>query len=579
MTSSECPGGISLGLERIVRFLEKTLPSDPRAKLRVVHVAGTNGKGSVCALVSEALAAAGYKVGTFNSPHFLEPNDAVRIQGTPIPAAEYAELREWIRELDAKAQSTAGPLSSFEQVTVSALWWFAQNSVDIAVVEVGLGGLRDATNVFGTPDGRNAMGVGKSLVQCICPVDEDHLGMIGNNVEEIASEKAGIMRPGSWIVIANQDRVDAFHRIRQIAHRVSPGRIINVRRQPTYDMHVPNFSIGQDGNSVSSALRPPAVLPSWASFKGTGKRCLRAKYPPSLDTYIKSSHASPRPRDAAQAQAEATDTESPPVKVEVALPLELPGYYQAGNASVAFYALDVLRTQFGFGKLTDAAIQIGFQNVRWPGRLSWLSLASRRAKGSGSLTPASPVDAAGNDVSGSESQGSGYNGSDGGAPGGNESLDSWILVDGAHNSPAAVELRKYVDTTLRRVAQQRYIRGTRSRDSKSMPGVRWIVGFSQGKDIGAILERLVRPGDALWIVPFSQPKEMPWIECESSGRIIAATSKGIAALDNVVVEMFDHLADAVDRLAAGTSDSFLNVVCGSLYLAADLYRELQVQPF
>ncbi|KAJ2364795.1 folylpolyglutamate synthase, partial [Coemansia sp. RSA 2611] len=250
----EKPDGITLGLERITRFLEQVLPADPRAQLRVVHVAGTNGKGSVCALVSTALIAAGYRVGTFNSPHFLEPNDAVRLQGVPIPKDEYQRLRQWIEELDTQALAEHGRLSQFEQTTALALWWFAQSSVDIAVVEVGLGGQRDATNVFGAADGQR--GVGRSLVQCICPVDEDHLGLIGNNVEEIAREKAGIMRPGSWIVIANQDRSEAFHKIRQVAHRVSPGRIINVRRQPTYDIHVPNFAIAE----VPARLRAPLAL-------------------------------------------------------------------------------------------------------------------------------------------------------------------------------------------------------------------------------------------------------------------------------------------------------------------------------
>ncbi|KAJ2004668.1 hypothetical protein GGI04_002530, partial [Coemansia thaxteri] len=250
MTVSDSTGRIKLGLERILHFFEHTLPSDPRTKLSVVHVAGTNGKGSVCALVSEALIAAGYKVGTFNSPHFLETNDALRIQGRPIAAAEYAGLRAWISSLDADANSPAGPLTLFEQATVAAIWWFAQSDVDLAVIEVGMGGLRDATNVFGPAEGHSSLGAGRSLVQCICPIDEDHLGLIGDNVEEIAREKAGIMRPGSWIVIASQERIDAFHRIRQIAHRISPGRIVNVRRQPTYDLHVPNFSINHNTASA-----------------------------------------------------------------------------------------------------------------------------------------------------------------------------------------------------------------------------------------------------------------------------------------------------------------------------------------
>ncbi|KAJ2503484.1 folylpolyglutamate synthase [Coemansia sp. RSA 1972] len=528
--------GVTLGLERIVRFLAHVLPSDPRDKLRVVHVAGTNGKGSVCALVSEALAAAGYNVGTFNSPHFLEPHDAVRIQNTAIPAAEYTRLQSWIRTLDS---TQTDKLSIFEQTTVLALWWFAQCSVDVAVVEVGMGGLRDATNVFSSV--RNGIG---SLVQCICPVDEDHLGMIGNNIEEIALEKSGIMRPGSWIVVANQERSEAFHKIRQEAHRTSPGRIINVRRQPTTDIHVPNFTI--DVSDVPGHVRPPTELPSWATFKGTGKRCLRVKYPPSPETYSKKSSA-PKSKE-----TQFRESTTPSAKTEVDLPLELPGYYQAGNASVAFYALDVLRTHYGFAHLTDAAIQVGFQNVRWPGRLSWLNIAHQSATG--------PVDV----QSGSESPNDS-------AP---ERLYEWVLADGAHNEPAAIELRKYVDTTLRRISQQRYIRMARSRNSGTVH-VRWVVGFTQGKDTRAILARLVQPGDIVWAVPFEQPKEMPWITCERPEQI-AQTAQ---AAEGVQVEAFGRLKDAVDRLAACSTDTYLNVVCGSLYLVANVFRELQMQPF
>ncbi|KAJ2887472.1 folylpolyglutamate synthase [Coemansia asiatica] len=618
MTVSDNSGRIKLGLERIINFFENVFPTDPRAKLQIVHVAGTNGKGSVCALISEALISAGYKAGTFNSPHFLRTNDAVRIQGVPIPAAEYAELRSWISTLDTEAQAPMGPLSLFEQSTVAAIWWFAKNDVDLAVIEVGMGGLRDATNVFGTPDGRSSLGVGKSLVQCICPVDADHLGVIGNSIEEIAHEKAGIMRPGSWIVVASQDRIEAFHKIRQIAQRISPGRIVNVRRQPTYDLHVPTFAIrhsaDDDADLVARMDQPGPVLPSWASFNGTGRRCLRVKYPPSLEAHknsVSSEHElHAQNQKQAQKQGEshtegsiqqhqqqdddasrhehrssrsrsASATNSQPMTVELDLPLVLPGYYQASNASVAFYALDVLRTHYDFTKLTDAAIQVGFQNVRWPGRLSWLPFSRQVvANGTGASTPVSHNSAASSSSgsSNSDSQHSANDSSGKSSIDETNSLDNWILADGAHNEPAAVELRRYVDTTLRRVNQQRYIHATHGRSFKDVPHIRWIIGFTQGKDMKAILSKLVFAGDSVWAVPFSQPDEMPWISCTDPKDIETAV-RGLDCSEHVQMTTFGSLGDALDRLAGEKSDSHLTVACGSLYLVSNLYRELHIDPF
>ncbi|ORX72035.1 Mur ligase [Linderina pennispora] len=450
--TTDTAGKISLGLERITDFLRYRLPRDPRLGLRVVHVAGTNGKGSVCALISQALISAGYKTGTFNSPHFLEPNDAIRIQGVAIPASDYRDLRVWINDLDAKTASEHGRLSLFEQATAAALWWFAESKVDVAVIEVGMGGLRDATNVFGV-----------SLVQCICAIDEDHVGMIGDTIEEIAQEKAGIIRPGSWVVLGTQGRSAAFHRVRQIAQKLSPARIRKRR-------------------GSHAAIAPPT---------------------PTTD---------------------------------VDLPLVLAGHYQAANAGIAFYALDVLRTHYGFDLLTDAAIQVGFQNVRWPGRLAWLRL---RPAGDG--------------------------------------LAHWLLADGAHNEPAAAELRKYVDTALRRFAQQRHIlAGTAARTLNEPPPVRWIVGFTRGKDVAAILRQLVCPADVVWAVPFAQPDEMPWITCCDPGDIAHQVSAAFP--DTPVTEFVSPIA-AVEQLRVEQSADYLTVLCGSLYLVADLYRTLDIRPF
>ncbi|KAJ2312741.1 mRNA turnover and ribosome assembly protein, partial [Coemansia sp. RSA 2705] len=104
--------------------------------------------------------------------------------------------------------------------------------------------------------------------------------------------------------------------------------------------------------------------------------------------------------------------------------------------------------------------------------------------------------------------------------------------------------------------------------------VRWVVGFSRGKDVAALLARLVQAGDVVWAVPFAKPQEMPWISCEQPEAIAEAVQK--LGMDGVAVEVFGALGEAVDRLAGDQLDGYLNVICGSLYLVSDVYRVLQV---
>ncbi|KAJ2537572.1 folylpolyglutamate synthase, partial [Coemansia sp. RSA 1933] len=260
--------------------------------------------------------------------------------------------------------------------------------------------------------------------------------------------------------------------------------------------------------------------------------------------------------------------------IEADFPLVLPGSHQTANACVAFYALYVLRTYYGFSKLTDVAIQVGFQNVRWPGRLSWLRIGNTIESGTNSSSTSLSAQSANisNGVSSSSSNRI------------IDSLDEWILADGAHNEPAATELRNYIDTTLRRLAQQRYINATTGKRHhfSEMTPVRWIVGLSQGKDAASILKKLIRPGDTLWTVPFSQPEEMPWIKCEDPEAIVACAKQNLkfeSDSDSFDSAKFDSLSEVLDKLVHSTSDNTLSVLCGSLYLVSDLYRELQIQPF
>ncbi len=183
--------GVKLGLERVRSFLGHL--GEPQLACPSVHVAGTNGKGSTCMMVTSCLVAAGYRVGTHLSPHLEAINERVRFDGTPI---DDATLNALIEELDRHRHDWArslgeahAPLTYFEFMTVLSMLAFAQRGVDVAVHEVGMGGRLDATNVL------------RPVVTSIVTVGLDHMEELGDTVDKIAAEKAGILKRGVPAVI------------------------------------------------------------------------------------------------------------------------------------------------------------------------------------------------------------------------------------------------------------------------------------------------------------------------------------------------------------------------------------------
>lgn len=172
---------IKLGLDSMTAFLDSL--GQPQKKLRFVHVAGTNGKGSVSVTLLTILAAAGYKVGLYTSPHLNSVRERFRINDHYISENDFARLATRIRSILDGRQITY-----FEFTTALALLWFEEQQVDLTILEVGLGGRLDATNVV-TP-----------LVGIITNVSMDHEAYLGDTLAEVASEKAGIIKPGVPVV-------------------------------------------------------------------------------------------------------------------------------------------------------------------------------------------------------------------------------------------------------------------------------------------------------------------------------------------------------------------------------------------
>jgi dihydrofolate synthase / folylpolyglutamate synthase len=185
--------GIKLGLENIRRLL--SLLGDPHRGLKVLHVTGTNGKGSVCAYAASVLRAAGYRVGLYTSPHLVRFNERIQVDGEPIADADV--LRLWSGMQPAiQAMTSARAIDHptfFEVTTAMAFEYFRERKVDVAVIEVGMGGRMDATNVV---DG---------IVSVVTRVDLEHTEHLGKSVGRIAREKAGIIKSSSRAVTINQD--------------------------------------------------------------------------------------------------------------------------------------------------------------------------------------------------------------------------------------------------------------------------------------------------------------------------------------------------------------------------------------
>ena len=170
--------GVHLGLERIHQLLQKL--DNPHQQVPIIHIAGTNGKGSVCAYLSSVLTEAGYRVGRYTSPHLIDWTERICINQKSISPTELQQCLE--RVVAATENNTETP-TQFEIITAAAWLYFAEQKTDIAVIETGLGGRLDATNVCETP-----------LASVITSISLDHWQILGPTVADIAGEKAGILK-------------------------------------------------------------------------------------------------------------------------------------------------------------------------------------------------------------------------------------------------------------------------------------------------------------------------------------------------------------------------------------------------
>jgi len=292
-------------LGRMREFMDAL--GNPQNGYKILHVAGTKGKGSVSALCASALKESGARVGMYTSPHLQDYAERIQVDGIPIPHHDLVTLVEEIKPYIAASPE----ITTFEITTALAFLYFARCKVSAAVMEVGLGGRLDATNVC-TPE-----------VTVITSISYDHTDLLGETLAEIAGEKGGIIKPGVPVVVSPQEK-EALQVIKSIAA----------------ERNAPLIQVGED------------------YFYKQLDRSLQGQ---SLHVWHKSELTS---------EDGSTSSGVDPDREPMRLTIPLLGVHQLENAATAYAALQVAR-QNGI-QVTDLGISLGFRSVNWPGRFEIL---------------------------------------------------------------------------------------------------------------------------------------------------------------------------------------------------------------
>ena len=228
--------GVRLGLDRIKLLLSKL--GNPQDTFKSIHIAGTNGKGSVAAMLSSILTKAGYKVGLYTSPHLVDYTERIRVNEKDVSREKFAEA---VTQVKNKLMELPGlKLTEFEVLTAAAFLLLSQEKMDIAVIEVGLGGRLDATNVI-TP-----------VLSIITSVDLDHTDVLGNSLVKIAKEKAGIIKRGIPLVTGENRSIEVLRGIckKKSSPFISAGKI-KIKYHPLAGVHqIENTKIVMAGIDV-----------------------------------------------------------------------------------------------------------------------------------------------------------------------------------------------------------------------------------------------------------------------------------------------------------------------------------------
>ena len=327
-----------IGLERMRDFMHAL--GDPQEKLRYVHIAGTNGKGSACVMTQSILTAAGFRTGLYISPHLDQFNERLSIDGQMISDADLRRLAGRVR---AAAETLGEEPTDFEMITAMAFCWFEEQHCELVVLEVGMGGRLDATNVISSPE-----------VCAIMHIGLDHTEFLGDTVEQVAAEKAGILKPGADCVL--------YHQL--------PG-VMDVVQQRFAE-------VNSDAADTTDAAASPLNADTADS------RCVSGAAGTTDSSFdiAHSNHAGASTKSAAArlvitdptaftARARTIDGQVFDYRNRPNLRIHLLGNYQMENAMAVLDIIDCLQRR-GWG-ISEDAIRAGLAQATWPGRFEVLS--------------------------------------------------------------------------------------------------------------------------------------------------------------------------------------------------------------
>ncbi len=464
----------------------------------VVHIGGTNGKGSVGAMLSAVLTEAGCKVGWFNTPDVFSYEEEFRINGLPIEKERLAQLFTEVQEACERLNASNKPDSAlseyeslqlthveaakvhscvtsyeakqvclhptrFEVETAAAFLWFYEESCDLALIEVGMGGALDATNLIKKP-----------LVSVLTSIGRDHTQFLGDTLAEIAAAKAGIIKPGCPVVTVLQEPEGM--------------QVIRARCEA---LHAPLFVADSDFAFQVLRQRDGGRGGFSANGENTGKN----------REHCHNNRGVNFPENSNEICRVGEETD----RLQEKEPGVVPSFREE-NASCARQVLEVLRTQYPerFFGLADAAISSGLAKARWPGRYECLRLP-------------------------------GTDGTDG----------PLLLLDGAHNPPAAQRLREALDADF---------------PNRTF---HYIMGVFSDKDYESMARILFRPGDRVCTVT------------PPTSRALSATALAEAlCAQNVAAHPCASVRDALSYIRNEAKEKDLIVALGSLSYLASLKQAL-----